>query len=311
MPVSVSMQPLLLWHSSLCAATYACCLSGKRGDFVSMAQHLTLCLVMLALLIVVPQTQQSTSINAISGGAEPAGKRVKRGSGASGLDTPARLVRQKSGACEGTCQGDNRPSTSQQVSPSPFSGGRRRGRLENALLPGCVPKEGKSGSPVSADQHMSGVSGASSRDGSRSLVPACRVGVDSTTNEGPTALRRASSKNGNLSKIGTREAHAATADRLQSSAQAKRRAEQDGSDGTDCKVPRLLKGQTVRCLMECAARCWSLSVKLKHIANQKSWVPFEITTLLSVHICVRSTTWYCAPVHTFGAASSSATKITL
>jgi hypothetical protein len=240
MPVSVSLQPLLLWHSNLCAATYACCLSGKRGDFGSMAQHLTLCLVMLALLLVEPQCQQSASIDAGAREAEPAGKQVKRGSGATGLDTPARRVRPKSGACEGTRQGGKRARTGQQVPPS-AAVGKSRCRPENALLPGCVCKERKACSSCLADQDGSGSLRGPSRDGSRSPRPACSV-------EGTTAPR------GAPSRTGTREAHAATAGRLPTGARANRRAEPGDGAGTACKVPRPAKGQTVRCLVDCAAR---------------------------------------------------------
>ncbi len=237
MPVSVSVQPLLLWHTNLCAAMYACYLSGKRGDFVSMAQHLSLCLVMLALLLVEPQGTQLASINAGAREAKPAGKQVKRGLGASGLDTPTRLVRQKSGASEDTCQRGDGASTDQQVPPS-LAGGRSRGRPENALLPACVSKEEKSGSPVSADQDKSGLSGGSPRDGPRSPGPAGSVGVDGTAKQGPSALRRVPRKNG------TSEAHAATADGVQT--RAKRRSEQGDDGGSACKVPRRSKGSTVR-----------------------------------------------------------------
>jgi hypothetical protein len=230
LPVQASVQPLLLWHTSLCAATYACCLSGKRGDFVSMAQHLTLCLVLLALLLVNPQCTQLASINAGAREAVPAGKQVKRGSEDLGTDTPARLVRQKSDACEGTRRRDNRASTGQQVPPSPTRGSSH-GRPENAVLPGCVPMEGKSGSPLSADQDESGSSGGLLRDGSRSPGPAGSIGVDGMATQGPTALRWVPSQ------TGTSEAHAATAVRVQT--RAKRRAERGGGDGSAYKVPRL------------------------------------------------------------------------
>jgi hypothetical protein len=110
-PALVSVQTLLLWHTRLCATTYSCYLSGylsgSQGDFVSMARHLALCLAMVSLLQVVPQNQQSGSIKTVPREAELAGKQVKRGSGACGLDSRTRLVRLQPGASEGTRQGNN------------------------------------------------------------------------------------------------------------------------------------------------------------------------------------------------------------
>jgi hypothetical protein len=237
MPASMSLQPLLLWHSSLCAATYACWVSGRRKDFGSMAQHLTVCLVMLALLLVEPQGHQTASIQAGAREAEPAGKQVKRRSGASGLDTPTRLVRQKSGASEGTLQGDVVGSIGQRVTQSPAVR-KSRGGPDNALLPGCVSKEGKPDFLFLGDQDKSGSSGGSSRDGPRS--PACCAEVHGTATQAPPALRGAPSRNG------TSNGHAATADRVR----AKKRAEQGDDDGSSCKVPRHMTGLTVRSFID-------------------------------------------------------------
>jgi hypothetical protein len=239
MPVSVSVQPLLLWHSSLCAATYACCLSGKRGDFVGMGHHLALCLVMLSLLLLEPQCRQPASITPGAREAEPARKQVKRGLGASGLDTPTRLVRLKPGAGEGTSQGNNGARTGQQVPPSPAVG-MSHGRPENALLPACVSKEGKAGSLCPADHDKSGSPGGASGDGSRSPGPACSTEVDGTAVPGAIALRSVPSKDG------AGDLHAGTADRVQTRVRAKRRSEQGGGDGPLCKVPQHSNGQSVR-----------------------------------------------------------------
>ncbi len=110
-PALVSVQTLLLWHTRLCATTYSCYLSGylsgNQGDFVSMARHLALCSVMVALQQMGPQSQHSGSIKSVPREAEPAGMQVKRVSGAFGLDTPTRLVRLQPGASQGTRHGNN------------------------------------------------------------------------------------------------------------------------------------------------------------------------------------------------------------
>jgi hypothetical protein len=257
MPALVSIQALLLRHTRLCATTYSCYLSGylsgNQGDFVSMARYLALCLAMVALLQVVPQSQQSGSIKPVPREAGPARKQVKRGSGACGLDTPTRLVGLQPGASEGTHQGNNGASNDRQVPPSAVVG-RSRGRPENSLLPGCGSTEGESGILLLADQHESRSPVGSSRGGSRSPGPACSAEVDGTAAQGPTASRRAPSKHR------TSKAHAATADRVQTRVRAKRAAEQGGGDGSACKVPRHTEGQTVRYFIEFAALCWVSSV---------------------------------------------------
>jgi hypothetical protein len=195
--VRMSEQPLLVWHTNLCAAMYACYLSGKREDFVSMAQHVALCLVMLALLPVGPhedQCQQPASIAAVALQTKLAGKQ-RRGSGASGIESPTRLVRLKSGACEGAHQGDNGASTGQQFAPPPAVG-MSHGRPELALLPGFVSKEGNSGCPFLAGQDESRSLRGSSRDGTGSPGPAWNAEMGGTAKQRPTAFRRVPLKNG-------------------------------------------------------------------------------------------------------------------